>query len=57
MGLEFSMILNTYAVSHHCLGWNPGWECETVASDLGLGSGFHRFTPVSSTSYNWLVTN
>ena len=34
----------------------PG-ACEKVASDLWLGSGFSPGTPVSSTSYNWLVTN
>ena len=35
----------------------PAWACEKVASDLGLGGGFLLGTPVSSTTYNWLVTN
>ena len=29
---------------------------EKVARDLGLGGGFRPGTPVSSTSYNWLLT-
>ena len=33
----------------------PAWSCEEVASDLGLGGSFRRV--VSSTTYNWLVTN
>ena len=30
---------------------NPAWACEKVANDFSPG------TPVSSTTYNWLVTN
>ena len=34
----------------------PPKACEKVASDLGLGGVFLPGTPVSATSYDWLVT-
>ena len=44
----------------YCLSRLPGFEscaCEKVVSDLGLGGGFSPGTPVSSGTYNWLVTH
>ena len=36
---------------------NPSGACEKVASDLRLGGGFRRVTPVSSSTNKWLDTN
>ena len=35
----------------------PSGACEKVASDFRLGGNFSLGTPVSSTTYNWLVTS
>ena len=44
------------AVSHHCTSSNPIREMWASCQWLGVRRWFSLGTPVTSTSYNWLVT-
>ena len=46
-----------HAVSHHCLGLNPSLGMWESCQWLGARQWFSPGIPVSSTTYNWQVTN